>query len=620
MGLAQGRHRAGIAGGRIVGAWTSRRQRASPPRRANGPMSAGSDRAGPRRGHPRLQRRGRPRAGVRAARRFLDTQFPYPVRITIADNASTDGTADIARRLADELAGVAAGRTSTRRAAAARCSTAWLGSDAAVLAYMDVDLSTDLAALLPLVAPLISGHSDLAIGTRLARTLAGGPRRQARVHLAQLQPAAARRAARTGSPTPSAASRRSGPTSPSGCCRWSRTPAGSSTPSCWCSPSAPGCASTRCRSTGSTTRTAASTSSRPRRPTCAASPGCGRALAAGRHPGRRAARAARPPAADAAARRRPPELCSGSSSGSRVVGVRLARSPTPLLYLAAAPVRSARRPPTSSRCWSPRSPTPRPTAAFTFGVRGRGGAARHQVQGLVVFGLGLALTSGSLALAARRRARRRPGPSSSPCSSSPTSCATVAALRRSSAAGCSAPRARRSPHAVPQTGVPRPMTDARPSRPPPRARPDGPAPPPRPRRRRSARLVAARGRATAPRWVRPALLGLLARHRGCSTSGTSARPAGPTPSTRRPCRPGRRAGRRSSSAPPTPRNSITVDKPPGLAVGHGAVGAALRAVLVVASWCPQALMGVATVGVLYAERAAPVPAPAPACSPARCSR
>ena len=34
---------------------------------------------------------------------------------------------------------------------------------------MDVDLSTDLAALAPLVAPLISGHSDLAIGTRLGR-------------------------------------------------------------------------------------------------------------------------------------------------------------------------------------------------------------------------------------------------------------------------------------------------------------------------------------------------------------------------------------------------------------------------------------------------------------------
>ena len=34
---------------------------------------------------------------------------------------------------------------------------------------MDVDLSTDLNALLPLVAPLLSGHSDVAIGTRLAR-------------------------------------------------------------------------------------------------------------------------------------------------------------------------------------------------------------------------------------------------------------------------------------------------------------------------------------------------------------------------------------------------------------------------------------------------------------------
>ena len=55
-----------------------------------------------------------------------------------------------------------------RRAAAGRCATAWSASDAQVLAYCDVDLSTDLAALLPLVAPLISGHSDLAIGTRLS--------------------------------------------------------------------------------------------------------------------------------------------------------------------------------------------------------------------------------------------------------------------------------------------------------------------------------------------------------------------------------------------------------------------------------------------------------------------
>jgi putative flippase GtrA len=45
---------------------------------------------------------------------------------------------------------------------------------------MDVDLSTDLNALLPLVAPLLSGHSDLAIGTRLARgsRVIRGPKRE----------------------------------------------------------------------------------------------------------------------------------------------------------------------------------------------------------------------------------------------------------------------------------------------------------------------------------------------------------------------------------------------------------------------------------------------------------
>jgi putative flippase GtrA len=45
---------------------------------------------------------------------------------------------------------------------------------------MDADLSTDLRALLPLVAPLLSGHSDLAIGTRLARgaRVVRGPKRE----------------------------------------------------------------------------------------------------------------------------------------------------------------------------------------------------------------------------------------------------------------------------------------------------------------------------------------------------------------------------------------------------------------------------------------------------------
>jgi putative flippase GtrA len=95
--------------------------------------------------------------------------LPFPFRITVAENASTDATVEVATRVAAELPGIDVlvlpepGRGRALR-------TAWLRSDAPVLVYMDVDLSTDLAALLPLVAPLISGHSDLAIGTRLSRS------------------------------------------------------------------------------------------------------------------------------------------------------------------------------------------------------------------------------------------------------------------------------------------------------------------------------------------------------------------------------------------------------------------------------------------------------------------
>jgi putative flippase GtrA len=99
---------------------------------------------------------------------YLRDCFPYPVRITIADNASIDDTPRIAAQLAAELDDVRAVRLEQKGRGRA-LHDVWTHSDAMVLAYMDVDLSTDLAALGPLVAPLISGHSDLAIGTRLGR-------------------------------------------------------------------------------------------------------------------------------------------------------------------------------------------------------------------------------------------------------------------------------------------------------------------------------------------------------------------------------------------------------------------------------------------------------------------
>ncbi|WP_405490741.1 glycosyltransferase [Streptomyces sp. NBC_00096] len=106
---------------------------------------------------------------VRRLHEHLTRTFPYPFRITIADNASTDRTPEVAAALAGSIDGVRSTRLEQKgRGRALR--TVWGDSDAPVLAYMDVDLSTDLNALLPLVAPLISGHSDLAIGTRLARS------------------------------------------------------------------------------------------------------------------------------------------------------------------------------------------------------------------------------------------------------------------------------------------------------------------------------------------------------------------------------------------------------------------------------------------------------------------
>jgi putative flippase GtrA len=105
---------------------------------------------------------------IRRLHEHLATQLPYSFRITIADNASTDATFDIATALAAELTHVRVVHLSQKGRGLA-LHDVWSRSDAAVLAYMDVDLSTDLNALLPLVASLVSGHSDLAIGTRLAR-------------------------------------------------------------------------------------------------------------------------------------------------------------------------------------------------------------------------------------------------------------------------------------------------------------------------------------------------------------------------------------------------------------------------------------------------------------------
>jgi len=105
--------------------------------------------------------------------------MPFSFRITIADNASTDATNLIARQLAHKYDEVIVTRLDEKGRGRA-LKHVWSRSDAEILVYMDVDLSTDLNALHPLIAPLLSGHSDLAIGSRLARNsrTLRGPKRE----------------------------------------------------------------------------------------------------------------------------------------------------------------------------------------------------------------------------------------------------------------------------------------------------------------------------------------------------------------------------------------------------------------------------------------------------------
>ncbi len=116
---------------------------------------------------------------IRRLHAFLSEQMPYAWRVVIADNASTDATLAMARALAFELEHITVLHLD-RKGRGRALRAAWTASAADVLVYMDVDLSTDLRALLPLISPLVCGHSEVAIGSRLApgARVVRGPKRE----------------------------------------------------------------------------------------------------------------------------------------------------------------------------------------------------------------------------------------------------------------------------------------------------------------------------------------------------------------------------------------------------------------------------------------------------------
>jgi glycosyltransferase involved in cell wall biosynthesis len=116
---------------------------------------------------------------VRKLHAYLTANLPFHFVITIADNASTDTTFAIARRMEAELPRVRAVHLD-RKGRGLALRHVWGTSAADVVAYMDADLSTGLEAFLPLLAPLVSGHGDVATGSRLlpGAKVVRGPKRE----------------------------------------------------------------------------------------------------------------------------------------------------------------------------------------------------------------------------------------------------------------------------------------------------------------------------------------------------------------------------------------------------------------------------------------------------------
>lgn len=99
---------------------------------------------------------------------FLQTHFPYPWKVTVADNASTDDTPNIAKDLASRSPQIGYLRLEQKgRGRALR--GAWSQSTTDIVSYMDVDLSTNLSAFPLLLEALVSGGYDIAIGSRLKK-------------------------------------------------------------------------------------------------------------------------------------------------------------------------------------------------------------------------------------------------------------------------------------------------------------------------------------------------------------------------------------------------------------------------------------------------------------------
>jgi glycosyltransferase involved in cell wall biosynthesis len=106
---------------------------------------------------------------VNALAAFLSNNLnDYEWAVVVADNGSTDATPSICQSLSEQDSRVRHVRLEQRGRGRA-LKRAWAESNADIVAYMDVDLSTDLSALPQTIAAVDGEGYDIAIGSRLKR-------------------------------------------------------------------------------------------------------------------------------------------------------------------------------------------------------------------------------------------------------------------------------------------------------------------------------------------------------------------------------------------------------------------------------------------------------------------